>query len=175
MQPGMQCTTHPLAQHLLHPALLSSIWWQQITDASRDCQPGQVRRMHAVPPGNITKATPVEVDFKFLTPCGKQNWALTHLDSLSLFPSISSGHLSQSWLFHLKHELTEKNVNGFIHSSTYPSPSACPLAKMPFTLWQKQLLFSAFFLDTYHAPDTVQALGSGVYWEQGRQKSCSKA
>ena len=46
---------------------------------------------------------PVEVGSQILYTSRWQNWALTHLDSLSLFLGISYWYLAQSWLFHLKH------------------------------------------------------------------------
>lgn len=87
---------------------------------------------------------PVEVDSQIIYTSWWQNWALTHLDSLTLFLGISYWYLSQSWLFHLKHNhMRRMSVDLSIHP---PTPPLClPLASRATALWQKQCFFSAFF------------------------------
>ena len=87
---------------------------------------------------------PVEVGSQILYTSRWQNWALTHLDSLSLFLGISYWYLAQSWLFHLKRNHMRRMSTDL--SIRPPTPPLClPLASRAPTLWQKQLLFSAFF------------------------------
>ena len=64
---------------------------------------------------------PVEVDSQILYTSWWQNQALTHLDSLSLFLGISHWYLSQSWLFHLKHNrMRRMSTDSSIHPPTPP-------------------------------------------------------
>ena len=112
---------------------------------------------------------PVEVGSQILYTSWWQNWALTHLDSLSLFLGISYWYLAQSWLFHLK----RNHVRRMSMDLPIRPPPPCPWqAELP--LSGRSSFSSPPFSDTYCAPGAVQGLDSGVSWEQDRRKSCSQ-